>query len=205
MDTLDLKQAAAFLKMHPEEVRRRARLGLLPGAKPGNAWLEWHWLDRAPKVKLYPEAKRRVRWTTPEQARALLRELPSHQRDIVTFALATGLRQANLARLEWQHVDLACGTCWIPGDRAKGGDDLHVSLNEAALAVLQRQRSARRERVFTYHGKPINQVNTKAWRAALRRAGIDNFRWHDLRHSGPAGWSSMARRCTTCRRWAAGS
>jgi hypothetical protein len=39
MNSLDLKQAAAFLKMHPEEVRRRARLGLLPGAKPGKAWV----------------------------------------------------------------------------------------------------------------------------------------------------------------------
>ena len=39
MHTLDLKQAAAFLHMHPEEVRRRAKLGLLPGAKPGKSWI----------------------------------------------------------------------------------------------------------------------------------------------------------------------
>lgn len=39
METLTLKQAAAFLKLHPEEVRRRARLGLLPGAKPGKSWV----------------------------------------------------------------------------------------------------------------------------------------------------------------------
>jgi hypothetical protein len=39
MNTLDLNQAAAFLHMHKEEVRRRAKLGLLPGAKPGKAWI----------------------------------------------------------------------------------------------------------------------------------------------------------------------
>ena len=39
MQTLDLHQAAAFLKMHPEEVRRRARLGQLPGAKAGKRWV----------------------------------------------------------------------------------------------------------------------------------------------------------------------
>ena len=39
MQTLDLQQAAAFLRMHLEEVRRRAKLGLLPGAKPGKAWI----------------------------------------------------------------------------------------------------------------------------------------------------------------------
>ena len=39
METLDLIGAAAFLKMHPEEVRRRARLGQLPGAKAGKRWV----------------------------------------------------------------------------------------------------------------------------------------------------------------------
>jgi integrase len=40
--------------------------------------------------------------------------------------------------------------------------------------------------VFTHAGRPINQVNTKAWKSALKRAGIDNFRWHDSRHT----WTS---------------
>lgn len=39
MKTLDLTEAAAFLRMHPEEVRRRAKIGLIPGAKAGRAWV----------------------------------------------------------------------------------------------------------------------------------------------------------------------
>jgi len=72
------------------------------------------------------------------------------------------------------------------GDEAKGGEDIHVSLSEVALAMLQRQRGQHERFVFTYRGNPVRQVNTRAWRAALRRAGIKEFRWHDLRHT----WAS---------------
>jgi hypothetical protein len=37
--TLGLPDAAAFLKMHPEELRRRTKLGAIPGAKAGRAWV----------------------------------------------------------------------------------------------------------------------------------------------------------------------
>jgi integrase len=61
-----------------------------------------------------------VRWITPEQARALLSELPLHLREMAIVALATGLREANLVELSWSQIDLERGTAWIYGDKAKG-------------------------------------------------------------------------------------
>lgn len=127
-----------------------------------------------------------MRWITPEQTRTLLDELHEHQRDMVLFALATGLRQGNMTGLCWSQVDLERRSAWIAGEDAKKGGDLHVSLNDLAVEILQRQRGKHPERVFTYRGKPIKWVNTRGWRSALARAKIENFRWHDLRHT----WAS---------------
>ena len=150
------------------------------------ACFEWEWVTRVPKVKLYREGTRRIRWITPQEARALLGELPEHQRDMVLFALVTGLRQANVLKLEWSQVDLERGVAWIYGDQAKAGRDIHVSLNATALEVLRRQVGKHPERVFTYEGRPIAWANTRGWRNALKRAGLADFRWHDLRHT----WAS---------------
>lgn len=61
---------------------------------------EWEWIDKTPKVKLFKEGTGRERSITVEQAQTLLGELPVQQRDVVLFALATGLRQSNVLGLE---------------------------------------------------------------------------------------------------------
>jgi len=147
---------------------------------------EWQIIEKPPFVRLYPEAKRRVRWLTPEQAATLLDELPQHHLQPVLFALSTGLRQSNVLGLTWQQIDLKRRTAWLFGDQVKNGEDLHISLNDTAIAVLYARRWIHNTHVFTYQGKPIKRLTTRAWYKALDRAGIENFRWHDLRHT----WAS---------------
>ncbi len=82
-------------------------------------------------------------------------------------------------------------TAWVHADEANGGEAIGVPLNDDAMAVLDKEKGKHPDRVFTYKGRPLDQVNTRAWRNALKRAGIKNFRWHDLRHVW-ATWHVMA-------------
>jgi integrase len=152
---------------------------------------EWEWTDRVPKFKLFKEAEGRIRSLTPQEFQRLIAELPPHLADMAVFSVATGLRQANVKGLEWSYVDLERRHAWIPGEKHKNGKPHSVPLNEMALAVLRKQLGKHPGRVFTFRGEPIGQVNTKAWTAALQRAGIEDFRWHDLRHTF-ATWHRQA-------------
>jgi integrase len=151
----------------------------------------WQWIEKAPSVTLYPEAKRRARWLNKEEATRLLDALSTHQQQLTRFALATGLRQANMLGLKWSDVDMKRRTAWVHADEAKGGEAIGVPLNDEAMAVLREEFGKYRLRVFMFKGRPVAQANTRAWRNAFKRAGIKNFRWHDLRHVW-ATWHVMA-------------
>jgi integrase len=116
----------------------------------------------------------------------LLGQLPEHTAEMMRFALATGLRQRNACRLEWSAVDLERRCAWVHADQTKTRKAIAVSLNVDAMAVLSRRQGIHATWVFTFKGQPVWQVNTKAWRKAVQRAGLEDFRWHDLRHT----WAS---------------
>ena len=150
------------------------------------AAFEWEWIAKPPRIQLYKESPRRVRWLTAEQTKTIFDELPLHQREAVVFALSTGLRHANVAGLRWDQVDLKRRTAWFFEDETKNSEELLISLNDTAIDVLKRRAGQHREFVFCYRDKPVGRFTTKVWYKALKRAGIENFRWHDLRHT----WAS---------------
>ena len=126
-----------------------------------------NWKDQ--KVK----EKARTRSLAREVAQRLLDALPPHIRLVVLFLLTTGLRKREAFTLVWSRVNLDAQTIHV---RVKGGDDREVRLSpEAVLVLHEAPRSGRY--VF----------DTTNWRkhfeAALKVAEIDNFRWHDLRHT----------------------
>lgn len=152
---------------------------------------DWEWLDKAPRIRMQAEPDRRIRWLTRDESETLLAELPPHLAAMARFALETGLRRAKVTGLLWSQVDLDQRQAWIHADQAKARKPISVPLSLVAVAVIQQQLGKHQTHVFSYQGKPVIQTSTKAWRAALARAGIENFRWHDLRHTW-ASWHAQA-------------
>lgn len=157
---------------------------------------EWGWIDKAPKIRLLKEPKRRVRWLTQAEADRLIAELPEHLADMMRFSLQTGLREANVTGLEWGQIDLQRRVAWVHADQAKSGQALGVPLSAEATAIIRRQIGHHPVRVFCWQDRsgqwrPVQKANTAAWRKALMRAGIEDFRWHDLRHTW-ASWHVQA-------------
>lgn len=144
------------------------------------------WLTVKPRVPKRPEPEKRIIWATQEKAAKLVEALPEHLAAMAAFALATGLRRANVMGLEWTAVDTRRRIAWVHADEAKAGKTLPVPLNDPALAILQAQRGKHRLIVFPYRGRPMERQGAPVWRAACKKAGLKNFRWHDLRHT----WAS---------------
>ncbi len=147
--------------------------------------------DSVPKIPYMPEKRERFRWLTRDKACDLIAELPEHLAALTRFALATGLRRANITGLTWQNVDTERGIAWVWPDESKSGKPIAVPLNGDALVVLQTRRGIDARYVFTYRGQPIYHTTTAAWHKALIRANIDpGLTFHDLRHTW-ASWHVM--------------
>lgn len=147
---------------------------------------KWKWIEKAPVLFFRKEMKKRIRWGTPMEMGRLLKELPEHLSVAAEFTLEEGPRASNVTGLKWPDINWHFKLFVIHADEAKNGKSIQVPLTERAIEILKSQIGKHPVYVFTYKGNPIKKFNTKAWRKALERAEIEDFRWHDLRHT----WAS---------------
>ncbi|WP_133130258.1 tyrosine-type recombinase/integrase [Legionella yabuuchiae] len=150
------------------------------------AQTQWGWLQTVPPIRMRIIDNKRIRWLTRKEADRLLIELPTHLRDMARFTLLTGLRESNVTQLKWKDIDLNRRHALIHPDESKTKKGIPVPLNTQAIEILKQQKGNHPIFIFTYKGNPVSRCNNHAWRKALNRAGIKNFRWHDLRHT----WAS---------------
>ncbi len=156
-----------------------------------NAANRWGWIDAVPKVRRIEDPAIRVRWLTRNEADRLIAALSPHTAAMARFTLATGLRDQNVCKLQWNQIDLDRRVAWIYADQAKAGKSIAVPLNGDAMAILREQSGQHPQLVFPFQGRAVSRCGHTGWRGALKAAGIKNFRWHDLRHTW-ASWHVQA-------------
>lgn len=153
---------------------------------------EWQWIDTFPKIRLLGGEVERDRWLNRQEADRLIAACPEHLAAIVRYALATGCRASEITGLEWNRVDLLRHTAWL--NQTKNGTPRGVPLNRDAVQVLEEQRGKHPRFCFTYKGKPIRwELSNDGWHTALKKADIQDLRFHDLRHT----WASWHRQAGT--------
>ena len=95
---------------------------------------------------------------------------------IVQLAIETGMRRAELLSIEWRNVDLKSRYLILPD--TKNGESRVVPLSSKALAIFDGIYRGSSANVF----RTTPNAVTQAFRRACIRAGLEDLRFHDLRH-----------------------
>ncbi len=155
---------------------------------------EWEVLPGVPKIRTEKEPQGRVRWLTPdEEARLLAACRASRAPDlaaIVTLALETGLRKAEIMGLTWERLDLGRGVIQLEGldrragTRTKSAKRREVPMRQVVYDLLSARPTPRAGRVWRQR-----KIRT-AFEHAVQAARIEAFTFHDCRHHF-ASWFVM--------------
>ena len=152
------------------------------------AMKEWMWIDDTPmrKISMVTEPRGRVRFLSDAERKSLLEACQDSGNPLlyplVVTALSTGARQGELLGIRWKDVDFHMGLIRL--ENTKNNERRAVPLTSHALELLKEMASVRRidtDLVFPFKGGRYGVRGP--WSKALKTADIENFRFHDLRHS----------------------
>lgn len=171
-----------------------------------NKAVEWEMIERSPfdrgKSLLLKENNKRLRFLSEDEIQKLLKECPKYLRRIVECAIHTGMRKGEILSLTWSQIRNG----FIYLEKTKTNEARQVPINDTLAQVfkeIRRDRQLQSEHVFTYlkneekrkGDKPVKICKKlksvpvavkdvkKSFGAALTRAGIEDFKFHDLRHT----------------------
>ncbi len=152
---------------------------------------EWEWLEDNPmrKVRKPTEPQGRVRFLSEKERKQLLEACKQSDcpqlYPVVVLAISTGMRQGEILNLTWNRVDLKRG--FITLEETKNGDRRSVPLvGHAKELFTGLSKIPRIDTNLVFHSttKPKAPVAIrKPWGLAVTAAGLENFKFHDLRHT----------------------
>jgi len=144
------------------------------------------------KVRSLSEDNARNRYLSEAEKARLLKVLQgrsAHLRPIVIIDLQTGLRKQELLKLRWQNVDFERGLIHVMNsqrERTKSGKSRSVPMTELSRQELLALREKAGDSEYVFVNENTKEALTDCKRAfvtALRKAGIEDFHFHDLRHT----------------------
>ncbi|MCM8772762.1 MAG: tyrosine-type recombinase/integrase [Candidatus Omnitrophica bacterium] len=158
-----------------------------------NKAVEWEYLkETPPKIKLFKENNQRVRYLTENEAKTLIDLSPEPLKGIIIIALNTGMRQGEILNLKWKDIDFKEKIITIWDTKSK--EKRYIPINEIVYnTLLNIDRNPESEYVF-YGEDPKKPISgsyiTHSFNRIVKKAGIKDFRFHDLRHTF-ASWLVM--------------
>lgn len=150
--------------------------------------VKWKMLKESParEVKGLKGAAKRVRYLMPDEIQILLSNcdglLRGLLKSLVTVALHSGARKGELQNLKWPEVDFELGLISLLD--TKNGERRDIPMNETVRFTLE---ALERKSEFVFpnrNGKRIDDAQVQiAFQEAVRRSGIEDFHFHDTRHT----------------------
>lgn len=136
----------------------------------------------AKKVKLLKGEVKRVRFLMPKEVQILLSNCPDDLRPLVIMAVHTGMRKGELLGLQWVQINFEQGIISILD--TKNGERRDISMDETVKGLL---KSMEKKGDYVFSNQDGSQLKAivihKAFRPVVKESKIEDFRWHDLRHT----------------------
>ena len=158
--------------------------------------IEWGLAKSNPvqQVKLFREGQGRTRYLSEEEAQRLLDSCNPDFRVVVLTAMHTGCRKSELTSLRWSRVDMVNRSITVDSCYSKNGETRTIPMTNDVFETFKMRQDRDRtpeDLVFvSRYGKPWRSWRT-AFRNAVERAGLHDFRFHDLRHCY-GSWLAMS-------------
>jgi integrase len=152
------------------------------------ATCEWELASDNPVKKVRKEKVNNTieRWLLFDEEERLLKASPKWLQDIIIFAISTGLRQSEILDLKWAQVDFNRRTITISEQKNHCIDTL--PLNKTVMDLLREKLTLKEDAVeHVFYSKLLRPIKfrnlIRAYKNTIKKAGIDDLRFHDLRHT----------------------
>lgn len=154
-----------------------------------NLAMKWGYLEKsaAALISKFREPAGRIRFLSTEEADRLISKCSKELKPIVITALNTGMRLGEILGLDWEKIDLEKHLIKIFD--TKNNEFRVVPINETLYNVLVSMNGKKGKVFLSRLGQPYSYIYV-GFRSALKKAEIERFTFHDLRHTF-ASWLAM--------------